>query len=111
MSVFSICSDFFKRTILCNSLVWSCSLTSRPGLTYQEALESEERARKLLASFPVYLEAPILFLVTLTRRGRLADICDDIFVFARDRYFVGEIVDVSYRGNRFVAHLSYILSY
>ncbi|PIK61464.1 hypothetical protein BSL78_01589, partial [Apostichopus japonicus] len=98
--VFRKYDDFFKRTILCNSLVWSCSLTSRPGLTYQEALESEDRARKLLASFPVYLEAPILFLVTLTRRGRLADICDDVFVFARDRYFIGEIVDVSYRGNR-----------
>ncbi|XP_022096369.1 bromodomain adjacent to zinc finger domain protein 1A-like [Acanthaster planci] len=93
-------NEFFKRTILCNSLVWSCSLTGKPGLTYQEAVESEAKARRYLASFPVYLEGPILYLVTLTQRGRLADLCDDVFVFARDRYFIGEIVDVSHKGMR-----------
>ncbi len=48
----------------------------------------------------MYLEAPILYLVTLTQRGRLADLCDDVFVFSRDRYFIGEIVDVSHKGTR-----------
>ena len=85
---------------MCNSLVWSCSLTGKPNLTYQEAIESEERARRYLASFPVYLEAPVLFLASLTRRGNLADLCDDVFVFARDRYFIGEIVDVTKDGTR-----------
>ncbi|XP_033628506.1 bromodomain adjacent to zinc finger domain protein 1A-like isoform X2 [Asterias rubens] len=93
-------NEFFKRTILCNSLVWSCSMTGKPGLTYQEAIESEVKAKRYLASFPVYLEAPVLYLVTLTKRGRLADLCDDVFVFSRDRYFIGEIVDVSHKGTR-----------
>ncbi|XP_072171683.1 bromodomain adjacent to zinc finger domain protein 1A-like isoform X2 [Diadema setosum] len=98
--IFRDYDDFFKRTILCNSLVWSCSLTGRPGLTYQEAMESEERALKYLASFPVYLEPPVLYLAQMTKRGRLSDMCDDIFLFVKDRFFVGEIVDVVHLDTR-----------
>lgn len=35
-SMFVLCfSDFFKRTILLNSLVWTCGATGRSGLTYE----------------------------------------------------------------------------
>lgn len=84
---------FFERMILCNSLVWSCSVTGRSGLTYQEAEESEEKALKQLASFPTYLQKPILYLAMKTQRSRAVDLNDDVFVFARDRYFIGEVVD------------------
>ena len=85
---------------MCNSLVWTCSLTGKAGLTYQEAIECEEKARKQLSSFPDYLQRPVLFLVTLTHRARLADLNDDVFVFARDRYFVGELVEIVLDGDR-----------
>lgn len=62
-------SDFFERTILCNSLVWSCAVTGRPGLTYQEALESEKKARQNLQSFPEPLIIPVLYLTSLTHRS------------------------------------------
>ncbi|KAH0620540.1 hypothetical protein JD844_021104 [Phrynosoma platyrhinos] len=88
------CSDFFERTILCNSLVWSCAVTGKPGLTYQEALESEKKARQNLQNFPEPLIVPVLYLVTLTQRSRLHEVCDDIFAYVKDRYFVGEIVEV-----------------
>ncbi|XP_072485765.1 bromodomain adjacent to zinc finger domain protein 1A isoform X2 [Notamacropus eugenii] len=87
-------SDFFERTILCNSLVWSCAVTGKPGLTYQEALESEKKARQNLQSFPEPLIIPVLYLTTLTHRSRLHEICDDLFIYVKDRYFVGEIVEV-----------------
>ncbi|XP_021574909.1 bromodomain adjacent to zinc finger domain protein 1A isoform X2 [Carlito syrichta] len=87
-------SDFFERTILCNSLVWSCAVTGRPGLTYQEALESEKKARQNLQSFPEPLIIPVLYLTNLTHRSRLHEICDDIFAYVKDRYFVGETVEV-----------------
>lgn len=88
------CSDFFERTILCNSLVWSCAVTGKPGLTYQEALESEKKARQNLQNFPEPLIVPVLYLVTRTQRSRLHEVCDDIFAYVKDRYFVGEIVEV-----------------
>ncbi|XP_074852955.1 bromodomain adjacent to zinc finger domain protein 1A isoform X1 [Carettochelys insculpta] len=92
--IFRDYDDFFERTILCNSLVWSCAVTGKPGLTYQEALESEKRARLNLQSFPEALIVPVLYLATLTHRSRLHEICDEIFAYVKDRYFVGETVEV-----------------
>lgn len=92
--------EYFARVILCNSLVWTCSLTGKSGLTYQDALTSEEQALKTLASFPVGLRKPLLHIATLTNRGRLADLCDDVFSFARDRYFVGESVEVTIKSHK-----------
>ncbi|XP_059566376.1 bromodomain adjacent to zinc finger domain protein 1A isoform X7 [Myotis daubentonii] len=92
--IFRHYDDFFERTILCNSLVWSCAVTGRPGLTYQEALESEKRARQNLQSFPEPLIIPVLYLTNLTHRSRLHEICDDIFAYVKDRYFVEETVEV-----------------
>ncbi|XP_048340741.1 bromodomain adjacent to zinc finger domain protein 1A isoform X1 [Sphaerodactylus townsendi] len=92
--IFRDYDDFFERTILCNSLVWSCAVTGKPGLTYQEALESEKKARQNLQNFPEPLIIPVLYLVTLTRRSRLHEVCDDIFDYIKDRYFVGEIVEI-----------------
>ncbi|XP_054827062.1 bromodomain adjacent to zinc finger domain protein 1A [Eublepharis macularius] len=92
--IFRDYDDFFERTILCNSLVWSCAVTGKPGLTYQEALESEKKARQNLQNFPEPLVIPVLYLVTLTHRSRLHEVCDDIFAYIKDRYFVGETVEV-----------------
>ncbi|XP_048738078.1 bromodomain adjacent to zinc finger domain protein 1A-like isoform X2 [Ostrea edulis] len=92
--IFRDYEEFFERIILCNSLVWSCSITGRAGLTFQEAVECEEKALKNLATFPSYLQRPILYLASLTHRSRLNDMNDDIFVFAKDRYFINEMVEV-----------------
>uniref|UniRef100_A0A8D0H7L0 Bromodomain adjacent to zinc finger domain protein 1A n=1 Tax=Sphenodon punctatus TaxID=8508 RepID=A0A8D0H7L0_SPHPU len=92
--IFRDYDDFFERTILCNSLVWSCAVTGKPGLTYQEALASERKARQNLQSFPEALIVPVLYLATLTHRSRLHEICDEIFAYVKDRYFVGEVVEV-----------------
>lgn len=43
---------FFERTIMCNSLVWSCSLTGKSNLTYQEAVDSEKKAIKTVSDIP-----------------------------------------------------------
>ncbi|KAK7504212.1 hypothetical protein BaRGS_00004516 [Batillaria attramentaria] len=89
---------FFERIILCNSLVWSCAITGRSGMTYQEAVECEEKAKRHLATFQDSLQRPLLFLATLTHRSRLVDLNDDVFLFAKDRYFIGETVDVTLPG-------------
>ena len=93
-------------------MVWTCSITGRPGLTYQEALDSEERAKKRLADFPNTLQKPILYLSLLTHRSRLNDLNDDVFVFARDRYFIGETVEVHMGSEKYVlsglSHLQWL---
>lgn len=86
---------------MCNSLVWSCAITGRASLTYQEAIESEEKALKNLATFPSYLQRPILFLASLTHRSRLNELNDDIFVYTKDRYFIDEMVEVMLGNERY----------
>lgn len=90
-------SEFFERTILCNSLVWSCALTGRAGLTYLEALESERRARQSLKSFPASLVVPLLHLAAISRCSRLSDLCEDVYLFIKNRFFPGEAVEVTER--------------
>ncbi|XP_075048799.1 bromodomain adjacent to zinc finger domain protein 1A isoform X2 [Mixophyes fleayi] len=92
--VFREYDEFFERTILCNSLVWSCSFTGKSGLTYHEALESEKKIRKSLQNFPEPVVVPMLYLATLSNHQRVSDLCDDIFDYVKDRFFVGETVDV-----------------
>jgi bromodomain adjacent to zinc finger domain protein 1A len=93
--------EFFERTILCNSLVWSCSLSGRSGLTYQEAVESEDNMRKQLGKFPESLLRPILFLVTLHRDAGLNEMIENVHTFIKDRYFIGETVELLQDGRRY----------
>ncbi|XP_078262668.1 bromodomain adjacent to zinc finger domain protein 1A [Rhinoraja longicauda] len=93
--IFRSYDDFFERTILCNSLVWSCAITGKPGLTYQEAVESEAKARQNLQNFPEPLVVPILHLTSLSYCSRLHELCDDLYMYTQDRYFAGEIVEVT----------------
>ncbi|MFH4980325.1 hypothetical protein AB6A40_007034 [Gnathostoma spinigerum] len=95
--VFTSYDAFFHRLVALNSLVWTCSVTGKAGLTFEEALKSEKDAQETLESFPEYLETPILYLVKeYTMRGRLDDVVNDIYDFMRNRFFVGE--EVSYFG-------------
>ncbi|XP_071533691.1 bromodomain adjacent to zinc finger domain protein 1A isoform X2 [Panulirus ornatus] len=91
--VFTEYEEYWERLVLCNAMVWTCELTGRPNLTYGEASESESKARKCLANVPQALRKPMLYIATLTRRGRYADMSEDVFNFIRDRYFVGEEVE------------------
>ncbi|XP_062906195.1 bromodomain adjacent to zinc finger domain protein 1A [Mobula hypostoma] len=93
--IFRSYDDFFERTILCNSLVWSCAITGKPGLTYQEAVESEAKARQNLQNFPEPLVMPILYLASLSYCSRLHELCEDLYVYTQHRYFAGEIVEVT----------------
>jgi len=98
----SYCRKFFERIILCNSLVWTCAYTGRSGLTFEEALDSEKKAKEQLEQFPRYLQRPLLCVASLTHRSRLIDMNDDVFLFAKDRYFVDEAVEVVISSQRLV---------
>lgn len=63
-------SEYFERTILCNSLVWTCHLTGKTGLTFSEAVESEEKALKSIKPISKALEKAIVYLLYKTTRGK-----------------------------------------
>ncbi|KAK0182819.1 hypothetical protein PV327_000914 [Microctonus hyperodae] len=94
--VFKDYNEYCERIILCNSTIWSCSITGKTNMTYEEALACEENAKKSLKEFPTELRIPILYLATKTSRTSFGEMAEDIFQFARDRYFVGEMVEASF---------------
>lgn len=90
--------------MLTNSVVWQCSLTGRPELTYSEAQASEKTARKLLRQFPSALRGPTILIASRTRRSALKELVDDVYNIIKDRFFKDEKLDVmneSGRGCRF----------
>ncbi|EDO44053.1 predicted protein [Nematostella vectensis] len=94
--VFREYEAFFKRTILCNSLVWSCRFTGKSGLTYEEAEESEEDIIAIGESLSAPLRQAVLTLVHHTHRGKLANLCDEVFSYLKDRFQEGEEVELQH---------------
>lgn len=84
---FMNCSEFCERIILCNSLIWSCSITGKSNLTYDEALQCEENAKKSLKEFPMEVQYSIGYL--LSRIARLGTVTKCmLFIAATYSYIV-----------------------
>lgn len=75
-------------------------MTGKSNLTYQEAQESEEQARKLLKGFPQDLKVPILYMASLTKRTSFGDMAEDVFCYTKDQYFAGENIEASFTNNK-----------
>lgn len=69
-------------------------------MCFQEALNSERSAQDSLEVFPDNLERPLMFLASLTCRGRIDDLVFDVWSFCRERYLISEIVEVCYNGSK-----------
>lgn len=93
-----ICREYFERTMLFNSTIWTCAISGRPNLTYAEALESEKKHRRVIDAFPQVLKGPVVFLANLTKRSAISDLVDDVFNFVNTRYFKNEIVQAAIDG-------------
>ena len=50
--VFTEFEEFVRRVEIYQSRIWSCKITGKSSLTYQEALESEKEMRSSLKDFP-----------------------------------------------------------
>ncbi|XP_011303501.1 bromodomain adjacent to zinc finger domain protein 1A isoform X2 [Fopius arisanus] len=94
--VFKDYNEYCERIILCNSTIWSCSITGKTNMTYEEALACEENAKASLKEFPMELRIPILYLASRTTRSSFNEMMEDVYQYARDRYFIGEMVEASF---------------
>ena len=75
--------------------MWTCSLTGQSNLTYTQAAESEREAGKLLDSFPQCYQRAVLELVHHARRTNIRSLGDELIVFFKERYVVGERLELS----------------
>lgn len=85
-------------------------MTGKSNLTYAEALESEENAKRMIKGFPSELKVPVLFIASKTNRTAFGDMAEDVFLYVKDRYFVGENVEAAFSGNKWRdAHILQVL--
>ncbi|KAK9869330.1 hypothetical protein WA026_003084 [Henosepilachna vigintioctopunctata] len=108
--IFRNYEEFAERMLLCTSMVWTCSMTGKSNLTYEEALESEENARKSIKEFPYELRIPVLYIASKTNRKGFGEMAEDVFLYCKDRYFIGEKLETSFTGNKWVeSHVLQVL--
>ncbi|CAH1959185.1 unnamed protein product [Acanthoscelides obtectus] len=98
--IFRDYEEYSEKIILYNSMVWTCAFTGKTNLTYIEALESEEQARKSIQEFSVELRIPLLYLATKTQRTSFMELSEDVFMYMKNRYFIGENIEASFTGNK-----------
>lgn len=58
--IFRDYSEYLNRINLYRQRVWTCKVTGKTNLTYEEALVSEKRATEKIQQFPEELVAPVL---------------------------------------------------
>lgn len=78
----------------CNSRIWTCSLTGATSLTYLQALDSEEEAKKMIDSLAECYQRASLKLVHHVFRTNMKTLVDEICAFLRDRFVENEVVDM-----------------
>ncbi|KAK9865721.1 hypothetical protein WJX84_004504 [Apatococcus fuscideae] len=61
--LFTSYEDYARAVKLYRTRDWVCQLTGRSGLSYEEALVSEQRSRTLIAKFPACYEEPVVRMV------------------------------------------------
>lgn len=86
--------DFAARMDLYRQRAWTCALTGRVRLTFEEALLSEEEAAEDIEDYPEWCFEPLLRTVQYSTAGRLEDLVNEIYDTLNERFFVGEDVVV-----------------
>ncbi|KAI5383965.1 uncharacterized protein LOC127105514 [Lathyrus oleraceus] len=80
--------DYLNRLNLYRQRVWACKVTGKTGLTYEEALVSEQRATEKFLQFPKEFMTPALKIIQYSMLP-LKELADSIAEKLQERLFVG----------------------
>ncbi|CAO3665968.1 unnamed protein product [Rhizopus stolonifer] len=98
-----------KRLALYQQPVWTCEITGKHNLTYQQALESERiEKRNVESKLPRVLRKAILTRVEL-QTADLNILVDDIINNFKNNYVVGEIVYCTLNNSNYFARIVDVL--
>ncbi|KAL5283319.1 BAZ1A family protein [Megaselia abdita] len=102
--IFSDYDKYFRHVMVINSTVWICESSGKENLTYDEAQKSERKIRKKLEVFNSSGLGPvILMIIEKAQQASFKEIQRLVSLFIKDRYFVGEDIQVRL-GSTQVAH-------
>ncbi|KAG0569549.1 hypothetical protein KC19_6G098800 [Ceratodon purpureus] len=79
------CMKFYRRR------VWTCKVSGKTNLTYEEALVSERKATEKVQQFPKEFMGPVLHMVQLSPL-RIDELVDRVYKVFKERFVPGEEV-------------------
>ncbi|KAG5031823.1 hypothetical protein AAZX31_06G152600 [Glycine max] len=86
--IFQDYNDYLNRLNQYRQRVWTCKITGKSGLTYEEALVSEKHAAEKVQQIPEELVAPALRIIHYSMLP-LKDLADSIAEKLQEQLFVG----------------------
>ncbi|XXG60485.1 hypothetical protein AAC387_Pa04g2384 [Persea americana] len=86
--IFREYQDYLNRINLYRQRVWTCKVTGKVNLTYEEALVSERRANEKVQQFPKELTAPVLHMIQFSIL-RLKDLVNSISTRLQEQLLEG----------------------
>src|SRR5687768_2655975 len=57
------CREYIERLILYKQPIWACKITHKQNLTYFEALDSENQAKRQIENFPEHWKSHVLWII------------------------------------------------
>ena len=99
---FPLPRSFYKRSLLCKSLVWSCAYTGKGHLTFSEASKSEEDSRRQVESLPAPVKRAVLEVIHHCQRTSLWQLFEELWMLFKDRYWEEEQVEATVDKRRWV---------
>ncbi|KAF9366403.1 hypothetical protein BGX34_003360 [Mortierella sp. NVP85] len=92
--IFTNYEDYVNRFFFYQQKNWQCETTGKSGLTYEQALESEQKEKSMVANkFPPQLRKPLLEFVQF-QTARIDAVVDDAFAKFKNVYYQNEPVNV-----------------
>ncbi|CAM6129493.1 unnamed protein product [Calypogeia fissa] len=89
--IFRDYEEYLRRMHLYRKRQWTCKVTGKQNLTYEEALVSERRATEQVQHFPKEFMGPVLSIVQFSPL-RLDELVDRIYKEFKDQYVQNEEV-------------------
>ncbi|WOK97380.1 DDT domain-containing protein [Canna indica] len=84
----SIFREYLKRLNLYRQRLWTCKVTGKTNLTYEEALVSEHHATEKVQQFPKDFIAPVLRMIQFST-ATLKDLVDEMYDKLQESLFEG----------------------
>ncbi|KAL2653139.1 hypothetical protein R1flu_021267 [Riccia fluitans] len=87
--IFRDYNEYLKQVSLYRKRLWTCKVTGKQNLTYEEALVSEQKATEKVQQFPKEFMGPVLSMVQFSPL-RTDELVDRIYKEFKDQYVVNE---------------------
>ncbi|TPX38034.1 hypothetical protein SmJEL517_g00043 [Synchytrium microbalum] len=107
--IFTDYDQYWERLRLYNQRIWECAETGKSKLTYEQALNSELEARKILEDrLPDVWRKPCLELIQFNTR-RLNQLVDEIHEWFKENAIVGEQVTIEIESTQHDAKITEVI--